>query len=158
MPPEDAPIESWSGASREEILLLVGGVVAAFVLTLAVYAVRRWAVRRREMRAFFAMVDSRHLSEGEEEAVRKLAADAKLARPSEILTSMATFDALAEAAIRKGMEGAESGAVQVQMDRLYAARAKLFPQGAGERPGNEGGVRDRSAGSPSPPVAVPPES
>lgn len=132
MPPEDAPIESWSGASREEIILLVAAVLAAAVLALAVYLLRRWLSRRRELRSFFAVIDGRALDEQEEEAVRKLAMDAKLRRPTEIVTSIATFDSLAETALRDAMRRASRDEARALMDRLYSARAKLFPQGAAE--------------------------
>lgn len=128
MPPENESIDSWSGASREEIILLVAVVAFGILLAVLIQVVRGWLARRREMRVFFSIVDSRHLSEQEEDAVRQLAAEGNLPHPSEILTSIATFDTLAEAALREGIEEAGRPGFRGQMESLYSARAKLFPQ------------------------------
>jgi hypothetical protein len=128
MPPENESIESWSGATKEEIVLLIGVVAVVILLTLVIQALRRWLARRREMRSFFSIVDGRHLNENEEEAVRQLVASANVPRPSEILTSIATFDSLAEAALREAIRAPGRESLRTQMESLYSARAKLFPQ------------------------------
>ena len=127
MPPEEDPIGTWSGASRGEILLLFGAVVLVVALTLAIRTARRWLLRRREMRKFFSIVDGRNLNEREETVVRNLAADAQLPRPTEVLTSLATFDSLAEAALRQSMKRENRELLRDRMESLYGARTKLFP-------------------------------
>lgn len=159
MPPEDGTIDSWSGASREEIILLVAAVAVVILLAVLIQVLRSWLVRRREMRTFFSIVDSRHLSEKEEEAVRRLAADRNLARPSEILTSIATFDSLAEATLRKAIQKPGGKGLRNQMENLYSARAKLFPQEPLREPGRPAESQDsKREARPAPRSEVPPKT
>jgi hypothetical protein len=128
MPPEDQAIGTWSGASREEILLIFGALAVAVTLAFAVRALRRWLIRRREMHSFFRIVDVRNLDEQEEEEVRALAAEGHLRKPTEILTSLSTYDALAEGSLRKSVKKDDREIVRRRMDCLYRARKKLFPE------------------------------
>jgi hypothetical protein len=128
MPESGSPIFPWSGASKEEILLLVGFVGASVGAIIVVHLVRKWWLRRREMLAFFAIVDRRQLTDMEEEAVREVAMKAGLRRPSEFLTSIAVFDTLVEAALRDTMGKGDRETVQRRMASFYGARAKLFPE------------------------------
>jgi len=128
MPPEDQAIGTWSGASRSEILIIFGALAAAIALAIAIRALRRWLVRRREMHSFFRIVDGRNLDEQEEEEVRALAAEGRLRRPTEILTSLSTFDVLAEGSLRRAVKEDDREVVRRRMDLLYRARLKLFPE------------------------------
>lgn len=159
MPPEDGSIDSWSGASKEEIILLVGVVALVVLLIVVTQAVRGWLKRRREMRIFFSIVDSRHLDEKEEEVVRQLAARAKLPRPSEILTSISTFDSLAEFTLRQAIGDPSREGLRTRMESLYSARAKLFPYEPGRAREHPADSPDRKPeAAPAAPPKVPPPS
>jgi hypothetical protein len=123
---------AWAGGAPHAVEW-VSLVVIVVLIALGVHAVRR---RKREGRGegpsterqFEDIIREKDLGRDETEFLRELAKKGSSEAMASLLTSVATFDGVAEKAVQETIEKGDRGRMQRLTRLLYSARAQLFPE------------------------------